>query len=71
MQLNPLIGGATDGVIDEIVGIPMAIKGIYGIATEEEQRKALLNLFTADGASQLIDGLKEDAKATLKDDDSL
>ena len=71
MQLNPLIGGATDGVIDEIVGIPMAIKGIYGIATEEEQRKALLNLFTADGASQLIDGLKEDAKATLNDDDRL
>lgn len=71
MQLNPLIGGATDGVIDEIVGIPMAIKGIYGIATEEEQRKALLNLFTAEGASQLIDGLKEDAEATLKDEDRL
>ena len=71
MQLQPLVGGGTDGVIDEIVGIPMAIKGIYGIATDEEQRKALLNLFTADGASQLIDGLKEEAKGTLKDDDRL
>ena len=31
----------------------------------------MLNLFIADGASQLIDGLKEEAKGTLKDDDRL
>lgn len=71
MQLQPLLGGGTDGVIDEIAGIPMAIKGIYGIATDENQREALLNLFTKEGASQLIDGLKEEAKQTVNDDDRL
>ena len=71
MQLQPLLGGGTDGVIDEIAGIPMAIKGIYGIATDEKQREALLNLFTKEGASQLIDGLKEEAKQTVNDDDRL
>ena len=71
LQLQPLLGGGADGLIDEIVQIPMAIKGIYGIATEEEQRKALLNLFTADGASQMIDGLKKEAVDTWDDDDKL
>ena len=44
MHLNGYVGGATDGVIDEIVGIPMAIKGIYGIVTDEKQREALSNV---------------------------
>lgn len=71
MQLNATVGGATDGVIDEIAGIPMAIKGIYGIATDEKQREALGKLFTQDGVKQLVVGLADDAKETLKDSDKL
>lgn len=71
MQLNATVGGATDGVVDEIVGIPMAIKGIYGIATDEKQREALGNLFTQDGIKQLVDGLVKDADQTLDDSDHL
>ena len=71
MQLNATVGGATDGVIDEIVGIPMAIKGIYSIATDEQQREAFSKMFTQDGARQLIDGLKNEAKQTLNDNDRL
>src|SRR5690554_913709 len=40
MQFNPIVGGAVDGVIDEIVGIPMACKSVYEIATDDEKRKA-------------------------------
>lgn len=71
MQLNPLIGGAADGVIDEVAGIPMAIKGIYGIATDEKQREAIKELLTKEGMSQLVDGLIEDAEQTLNDTDRL
>ncbi len=71
MKLNATVGGATDGVIDEIVGIPMAIKGIYGIATDEKQREALGKLFTQDGIKQLLAGLVDEANETLKDKDKL
>lgn len=71
MQLNATVGGATDGVVDEIVGIPMAIKAVYGIATDEKQREALGKLFTQDGIKQLVGGLVDDAKETLNDSDKL
>ena len=54
-----------------IAGIPMAIKGIYSIATDEQQREAFSKMFTQDGARQLIDGLKNEAKQTLNDNDRL
>ncbi len=67
VQLNPLVGGGTDGVIDEIVGIPMAIKGIYGIATDEKQQEAFKKLFTQEGLNTLLDGLKQEAKDVVSD----
>jgi hypothetical protein len=67
VQLNPLVGGATDGVIDEIVGIPMAIKGVYGIATDKKQQEAFKNLFTQEGLNSLLDGLKQEAKDVVND----
>lgn len=67
VQLNPLVGGGTDGVIDEIVGIPMAIKGIYGIATDDKQQEAFKNLFTQEGLDTLLEGLKQEAKDVVKD----
>lgn len=67
VQLEPVIGGATDGVIDEIVGIPMAIKGVYGIATDEKQRKQFVKLFSKEGLVQVLNGLESEAKE-IQDD---
>ncbi len=67
VQFNPLVGGATDGVIDEIVGIPMAIKGVYGIATDSKQREALLGLFSKEGLKQLLNGLKDEVIEITED----
>lgn len=67
MHLNSTVAGGIDGVIDEIASIPMAIKGIYGIATDEQQREALKKLFTKEGLSQMLDGLKQEYEK-LKDD---
>lgn len=68
VQLEPVIGGATDGVIDEIVGIPMAIKGVYGVATDEKQREAIKKLFTKEGLSNMLDGLKDDVEEIKNDE---
>ncbi|MFK8299070.1 hypothetical protein ACI76O_11870, partial [Capnocytophaga cynodegmi] len=70
-QFAPVVGGATDGVIDEIVGIPMAIKGIYGIMTDEEQRQAIANVFTKEGMNQLWEGLKAESQEILSDNERL
>ncbi|HRP90498.1 MAG TPA: hypothetical protein PKX92_10730 [Edaphocola sp.] len=67
MQFNPVVGGAVDGIIDEIVGIPMACKSVYEIATDDEKRKALAKVFTSEGFSQMLDGLKESV-TELRDD---
>jgi hypothetical protein len=69
MSTHPLVGGATDGVIDEVIGIPVAIKGIYHLATDEKKRAGLRKVFTKDGMSALIDGLIEDVKETYHDHD--
>jgi hypothetical protein len=45
-----------------ITGIPIAIKSVYGIATDEKQREALGKLFTQDGVKKLLDGLLNNAK---------
>lgn len=67
MQFNPIVGGAVDGTIDEIVGLPMACKSVYEIATDDEKRKALAKVFTSEGFSQMLDGLKESV-TELRDD---
>lgn len=68
-QIHPLVGGVTDGAVDEIVGIPMAIKGVYEIVTDEEKQESLKKIFTKEGASQMMEGLIKDAKETLNDQD--
>jgi hypothetical protein len=67
MQFHPLLGGATDGMVDEIVGIPMAIKGVYTIATDEQQRKALVEILSKEGLSKLLEGLKEEVEEIKQD----
>lgn len=71
MHTNSLLGGAVDGVIDEIVGIPMAIKSVYEIATDEQKRNGFLKLFSKDGFSALVEGLKEEVRDTYQDNDKL
>lgn len=68
-QLNPIIGGVTDGAVDEIAGIPLAVKGIYEIVTDKEKQEGLLKVFTKEGAKQMIQGLAKEASETLKDKD--
>ena len=67
IQVDPFIGGLEDGIVDEIVGIPLAIKGIYEIVTEEEKRAALAGLFSKEGMQQLYQGLISSAEETLND----
>lgn len=68
-QINPLVGGVTDGVVDEIVGIPLAVKGVYEIVTDDEKQEALKKIFTKEGAKQMLEGLATNAEETLKDND--
>lgn len=68
-QIHPLVGGVTDGVVDEIVGIPIAVKGVYEIVTDDEKQEALKNIFTKEGAKQMFNGLVSNAKETLNDED--
>ena len=71
MHLAPVLGGATDGVVDEIVGIPIACKSIYEIATDDEKKKAFAKVFTKDGFNNLVDGFKNQATGILKDQQRL
>lgn len=66
-QFHPLVGGVTDGTVDEIVGIPVAIKGVYEIATDPEKQKALQKMFTKKGLGDLMDGLAKEAKDIAND----
>jgi len=68
---NPILGGATDGVVDEITGIPLAIKSVYGIATDEKQRESLAQVFTKDGFVSLLEGMKKEAIETVTDGEQL
>jgi hypothetical protein len=67
-ELHPGVAGPVDGLIDEIVGIPMAIKSMYGIMTDAQQKEAFAALFTSEGASALIDGIGSEISSTLDDD---
>jgi hypothetical protein len=70
-RMDPVIAGPSDAVIDEITGIPLAIKTLYGVMTDEEQLDAFTQMFTIGGISQLINGIKEEAKATISDGENL
>jgi hypothetical protein len=59
-QFNPFVGGAMDGVIDEVVGIPVAIKGVYEIMTDKEQREAMAAMFTKDGFNQMVESMAQE-----------
>ncbi|MBC8884042.1 hypothetical protein H9X57_14020 [Flavobacterium piscinae] len=67
MQFEPIVGGVTDGAIDEIIGIKMAITTVYDIATDEEKRNAFSQVFTAQGMEQMYAGLKQEAEEIYKD----
>ncbi|HEX8577407.1 MAG TPA: hypothetical protein VF677_14040 [Flavobacterium sp.] len=68
-RFEPTIAGVEDGVIDEIVGIPMAIKGVYEIATDDEKQKALMGMFTSEGMANLYKGLQQEVKDTYNDEE--
>ena len=67
VQFHPLVGGVTDGTVDEIVGIPVAIKGVYEIATDPEKQKALKGMFTKKGLGDLMNSLAQEAKDIAND----
>ena len=69
MHTAPVVGGAVDGVIDEIVGIPLAIRSVYEIATDEEKREGFKAMFTKEGFDKLKESLKEEVKTIINDED--
>ncbi len=71
MQFNPVVGGVTDGVVDQVVGIPMACKSVYQLATDGEKRKALGKVFTSEGFTQMLQGFKQQAIDIANDEDKL
>lgn len=67
IHLTPVLGGATDGVVDEIVGIKVACVSIYEIVADEEKQKAFAQVFTKEGFNNLMDGLENQATGILND----
>lgn len=70
-RFYPVVGGLEDGVIDEIAGIPLAVKGVYDLMTDEQQRQALKGLFSEEGRSQMWESLKTEATETLNDNERI
>lgn len=67
VQFNPIIGGVLDGTIDEIVGLPVSLKGVYEISTDPKKQEALKGMFTKKGLGNLMDGLAQEAKDIAND----
>ncbi|MDR2038624.1 MAG: hypothetical protein LBQ60_11940, partial [Bacteroidales bacterium] len=61
--------GVTDGLIGEILAVPILIKTTGEIAFNEEKRQAFTQIFTANGFQQLITGIKDDFVASMNDEE--
>lgn len=71
MNQTPVLVGALDGVIDEIIGLPAAIKQFYFLTTDPKQRDAFGKVFTKEGFAQMLEGMKKEAVETVNDDEKL
>ena len=67
MQFNTYVAGSADGVIDEIVGLPLACKSVYELATDNEKRKALRKAFTKEGFKQMVNGIGQEIEELRND----
>ena len=71
----PIIGGVEDGLVDEVIGIPVAVKGIYTIIIDEKIRSQLYdsfsNILTAEGLKKLYNGAINSATETVSDSEKL
>ena len=71
----PILGGVEDGLVDEVVGIAIAVKGIYTIIVDEKVRSQLYdsfsNILTADGLKKLYDGAVNSATETINDSEKM
>lgn len=67
-QFHPVVGGVEDGVIDEIIGIPQAIKGVYEIVSDDEKRKSIIKTMTTkEGMKSLYAGMEKEVLETYND----
>lgn len=71
MNQTPVLVGALDGTIDEIMGLPAAIKQFYFLTTDPKQRETLGKVFTKEGFMQMLEGMKQEAIETVNDDEKL
>lgn len=71
VQFHPILGGLSDGVIDEITEIPMTLKSLYGLMKSPEQREALAQMFTKQGGKQLWASLCSEADSIVSDSERL
>ncbi|MDJ0629568.1 MAG: hypothetical protein QNJ44_15020 [Rhodobacter sp.] len=68
LQFAPFIGGAIDGIIDEIVGLPMACKSVYEICVDSEKRDAFFGMFSKEGMDAMLDGIGAEFEKLKKDE---
>ena len=74
-RLYPLLGGVVDGVVDNTVGIAYGVKEVGSIIIDDEKREATFNafsnVFTADGLTDLYNGVVNSVKETVNDPEKL
>ena len=74
-RLYPLLGGVVDGVVDNTVGMAYGIKEVGSIIIDDEKREATFNafsnVFTADGLTDLYNGVVNSVKETVNDPEKL
>jgi hypothetical protein len=60
-HFGPIITGACDEIIDEIIGIPLMIKTGYELMSDDQKRQVLIQTFTSkQGITTLWKGLKDE-----------
>lgn len=67
-HFGPMLVGACDAIIDEIMGIPLIIRTGYQLMTDKQQRQAFRQIFTREGFNALKTSLKEEIKQTFTDE---
>ena len=74
-RLYPLLGGVVDGVVDNTAGMAYGIKEVGSIIIDDEKRDATFNafsnIFTADGLTDLYNGVVNSVKETVNDPEKL
>ena len=67
LRFHPLTGGVVDGVVDEIVGIPLACKSVYQVCTDKEKRDAFKGMLSEEGLDMMLEGIGKELESIKND----